>query len=101
MNLSEKGWFKDFVKKRSTPKPDKIDDKESYIYRAVQPLGLMYGHPVIPKEFNTAEFIELDHADKMKLVLLEGFINTAVMPSNYVLPNDPEDFCSLPFERNS
>lgn len=92
MNLSEKGWFKDFVKQRSTPKPDKIDDKESYIYRAVQPLGLMYGHPVIPKEFNTAEFIELDHADKMKLVLLEGFINTAVMPSNYVLPNDPEDF---------
>lgn len=92
MNLSEKGWFKDFVKLRSTPKPDKIKDKESYIYRAVQPSGLMYGHPVIPKEFNTAEFIELGHVDKMKLVLLEGFINTAVMPLKTDIPDDPEEF---------
>ena len=92
MNLSGKGWFKDFVKLRSTPKPDKIKDKESYIYRALQPSGLMYGHPVIPKEFNSPEFIELDHTDKMKLVLLEGFINTAVMPSASVIPDDPEDF---------
>jgi uncharacterized tellurite resistance protein B-like protein len=92
MNLSEKGWFRDLVRLRAAPSPGQIDDKESYLYSTIQPSGLMYGHPIVPKEFNSTEFIELDQSSKMKLVLIEGFIKTAVMPSQGMIPKDAEEF---------
>ena len=92
MNLSEKGWFRDFVEKRSAPTPGDHQDKETYMYSTIQPSGLMYGHPIIPKEFSSSEFIELDQSSKMKLVLIEGFIKTAVMPSSSLIPDDADEF---------
>ena len=94
MNLEEKGWFKKLIGAQveaSKAKGDK-KDKDKYIYKSTHSTGLIYGHPVLPKEYKTAEFLEMPMQDKLKIVLLDGFINTAIIPSEEHIPDDPDEF---------
>jgi hypothetical protein len=92
MNLSEKGWFKRLISSQAGLAEDKIDDKNEYLYKTSHNSGLIYGHPVLPKEFKSAEFLEMTLPAKLKLVLLDGFIKTAVFPSDELIPDDPDEF---------
>ena len=92
MNLSEKGWFKRLISSQSVVAEEKMSDKSEYLYKTSHNTGLIYGHPVLPKEFKSAEFLELSQPAKLKLVLLDGFIKTAVFPSDELIPDDPDEF---------
>ena len=92
MNLSEKGWFKRLISSQAGVAEDKLDDKNEYLYKTAHNSGLIYGHPVLPKEFKNAEFLEMSQSAKLKLVLLDGFIKTAVFPTNELIPDDPDEF---------
>jgi len=92
MDLEQKGWFKRLLEVYSIKNKEVKNDKPSYLYKEIQPTGLMYGQPSLPKEFKTAEFRELDTAGKMKIVLLNGFIKTAIFPSDDLIPDDPDQF---------
>jgi len=92
MNLSEKGWFKRLISSQSVVAEEKMDDKNEYLYKTSHNSGLIYGHPVLPKEFKSPEFLELSQPAKLKLVLLDGFIKTAVFPSDQLIPEDPDEF---------
>ena len=92
MNLSEKGWFKRLISSQAGLAENKIDDLNEYLYKTSHNSGLIYGHPVLPKEFKSAEFLEMPQPAKLKLVLLDGFIKTAVFPSDEHIPDDPDEF---------
>jgi hypothetical protein len=92
MNLSEKGWFKRLITSQTVMPTDKIDDRREYLYKTSHNSGLIYGHPVLSKEFKSPEFLELSQSAKLKLVLLDGFIKTAVFPSDQLIPEDPDEF---------
>jgi len=92
MILSEKGWFKQLINSQVGLDKEQFADKQEYLYKSSHSSGLIYGHPVIPKEFMTAEFLEMPQSAKLKLVLLDGFIKTAIFPSDEVIPEDPDDF---------
>jgi hypothetical protein len=92
MNLSEKGWFKNLIQSETSKLEDKIADKNKYLYKSTHSSGLIYGHPVLPKEFKSAEFLELSQGEKLKLVVLDGFIKTAIFPSDELIPEDPDEF---------
>jgi hypothetical protein len=92
MNLSEKGWFKRLITSQTGVSTDKMDDRLEYLYKTSHNSGLIYGHPVLLKEFKSAEFLELSQSAKLKLVLLDGFIKTAVFPSAELIPVDPDEF---------
>ena len=92
MNLSEKGWFKQLINSQVGLDDENLEDKHEYLYKSSHSSGLIYGHPVLPKEFMTAEFLEMPQAAKLKLVLIDGFIKTAIFPSKEVIPEDPDEF---------
>ena len=92
MNLSDKGWFKKLISTQVGLEEEKLSDKDEYLYKTSHSNGLIYGHPVLPKEFKSAEFLEMSQQAKLKLVLLDGFIKTAVFPSDEVIPDDPDEF---------
>ncbi|MEN8248454.1 MAG: hypothetical protein ABFS32_05945, partial [Bacteroidota bacterium] len=92
MNLEEKGWFKRLISAQAAADKEKSDEKDKYIYKSTHSSGLIYGHPVLPKEYKTAEFMELPSPDKLKVVLLDGFIKTTVFPSDDFIPDDPDEF---------
>lgn len=96
MDLSEKGWFSELLKSKQPPVPKEVsENKSEFIYKTIQPSGLMYGHPILPKEYVTEEFLGLDSSEKLKVVLLDGFVKTAVFPSDAVIPTDPEEYVSF------
>jgi hypothetical protein len=92
MTLSEKGWFKNLISSQAVSPEQKIEDKNEYLYKTTHSSGLIYGHPVLPKEYKNPKFLELSPSDKLKLVVLDGFIKTAIFPSNEIIPNDPDEF---------
>ncbi len=92
MDLSEKGWFSELLKNKQPETENKIKDKNEYIYKSIQPSGLMYGHPILPKEYVSEDFLELENSEKLKIVLLDGFIKTAIFPSDAVVPTDPDEY---------
>ena len=92
MNLSEKGWFKTLINNQVGLEEGNLEDKHEYLYKNSHSSGLIYGHPVLPKEFMSAEFLELPQSAKLKLVLIDGFIKTAIFPSNEIIPDDPDEF---------
>ncbi len=92
MNLSEKGWFKQLINAQVGIAESEINDKNEYLYRTSHYSGLIYGHPVLPKEFKSAEFLEQSQSQKLKLVLLDGFIKTSLFPSKEHIPADPDEF---------
>jgi ribosomal protein L7/L12 len=95
MDLSEKGWFSELLKNKQ-PEPSKeVEDKSEFIYKSIQPSGLMYGHPILPKEYVSEDFLGLESNEKLKIVLLDGFVKTAVLPSEAVIPTDPDEYVSF------
>ncbi len=92
MNLSEKGWFKKLIGSQAADLAPIKDDRNKYLYRATHSNGLLYGHPVLPREFKTPEFLELPENEKFKLILLDGFIKTAIFPDEEIIPQDPDAF---------
>ncbi len=92
MDLSEKGWFSELLKSKQSVKTEHSKEKNQFIYKAIQPSGLMYGHPILPKEYVTEDFLGLDSTDKLKIVLLDGFIKTAIFPSDVIIPTDPDEY---------
>ena len=92
MNLSEKGWFKRLISSQVGLEDENLDDKHEYLYKKAHSSGLIYGHPVLPKEFMSAEFLEMPQTAKLKLVLIDGFIKTAIFPSEELIPDDPDEF---------
>ncbi len=92
MDLSEKGWFTELLKNKQPAIEKKIEDKREFIYKSLQPSGLMYGHPILPKEYVKEEFLSLENSEKLKIVLLDGFVKTAIFPSNSVVPTDPDEY---------
>lgn len=94
MNLSEKGWFKKLLSSQHSLSSVDLENKNEYLYKSSHSSGLIYGHPVLPKEFRTAEFMELSQSAKLKLVLLDGFIKTAIFPSKDLIPEEPDEFVS-------
>ena len=96
MDLSEKGWFSELLKsKKPQPPKEVLENKSEFIYKTIQPSGLMYGHPILPKEYVSEEFLALDPSEKLKVVLLDGFVKTAVFPSDAVIPTDPDEYVSF------
>lgn len=92
MDLSEKGWFKNLISSQTRDTDDEIADKNKYLYKSAHKSGLIYGHPVLPKEYRSPEFLELPQSEKLKLVVLDGFIKTAIFPSDEMIPEDPDAF---------
>lgn len=92
MNLADKGWFKQLISSQLGTSEENLADKHEVLYKHSHSSGLIYGHPVLPKEFMTAEFLEMPQAAKLKLILLDGFIKTAIFPSDEVIPDDPDEF---------
>ena len=95
MDLSEKGWFSDLLKTKQPEPSEQLDDKGEFIYKSIQPSGLMYGHPILPKEYVSEDFLGLASSEKLKIVLLDGFVKTAVLPSDSVIPTDPDEYVSF------
>ena len=95
MDLSEKGWFSDLLKSKQPEPSEQLDDKGEFIYKSIQPSGLMYGHPILPKEYVSEDFLGLGSSEKLKIVLLDGFVKTAVMPSDSVIPTDPDEYVNF------
>ncbi|VAW28781.1 hypothetical protein MNBD_BACTEROID06-305 [hydrothermal vent metagenome] len=92
MDLSEKGWFTELLKNKQPAIEEKVEDKSEFIYKSLQPSGLMYGHPILPKEYVKEEFLSLENSEKLKIVLLDGFVKTAIFPSDSVVPTDPDEY---------
>ncbi|MEM7369963.1 MAG: LETM1 domain-containing protein [Bacteroidota bacterium] len=85
MNPGERGWLKPFIahKKHALriPAADpslrlirKVSDSYEFLYKLIQPTGLMYGHPIsfigTPHPLN----LEWSEKDKIKVLLAEGYI---------------------------
>ncbi len=92
MDLSEKGWFIELLKNKQPTVKKNVENKGEFIYKSLQPSGLMYGHPILPKEYVKEEFLSLENSEKLKIVLLDGFVKTAIFPSNSVVPTDPNEY---------
>ena len=95
MDLSEKGWFSELLKNKQHPPKAVVDDKSEFIYKSLQPSGLMYGHPILPKEYINEDFLGLDSSEKLKIVLLDGFVKTAIFPSESVVPTNPDEYVNF------
>lgn len=95
MDLSEKGWFSELLKSKQPEPNEQLDDSNEFIYKSIQPSGLMYGHPILPKEYISEDFLGLDSSEKLKIVLLDGFVKTAVLPSDDVIPTDPDEYVNF------
>ena len=58
MTLSEKGWFKNLISTQAVTPGEKVEDKNEYLYKTTHSSGLIYGHPVLPKEYKNPKFLE-------------------------------------------
>lgn len=92
MNLSEKGWFKEFVQLKSQQFETNNLEPEHDLYKKLQPSGVLYGYPSVLRDIDSPATFEMDRSTKMKLVLLEGFIQSSIIPSKEVVPEEPEEF---------
>ncbi|UII28157.1 TerB family tellurite resistance protein [Fulvivirga maritima] len=81
MNPSKKGWVREFLEERKESFLYNINHKvkgqnpDQSFYGLIQPTGIMYGYPVntIDDEHQNS----WDHEDKVKIILLDTFINIA------------------------
>jgi len=92
MNLSENGWFRNLISSQTITPEGLTGDKSKHIYKATRNSGLIYGHPVLPKEYKSPDFLELPEDEKLKLVLLDGFIKTVVFPAKESIPSEADEF---------
>ncbi len=98
MELNEKGWLGNYLAfrqkniKPDTREPDYIKQKEQRLYRNIQPMGLMYGHPVIPKHIVTDKLDQLSINERMKVVFVECFIKSNDIDPGLLADEDQTDF---------
>lgn len=90
---SDKGWLKEYLDFRKNLFQDisrrrKASHPEHSLYRILQPLGLMYGQTVGGIEHPSTD--EWDEKDKMKILLAESLISSALLFHNKPI-NTPED----------
>lgn len=97
--MKEKGWIKDYLHIRNQYTLQKeferlsaIDSStynpEKFLYQLLQPTGIMYGHPTrLPLEIKpllrALHIDALSEADKARIVLLEGFLHSALTSPRY------------------
>jgi len=99
MNLNEKGWlgnYLEFRQKVIKPRIQQPDDHfnltDQRLYRTIQPTGIMYGHPVIPEHIVTDKFDQLSVNERMKVVLLECFIQSNARDPGLLNDENQKDF---------
>ncbi len=99
MDFNENGWLKKYLNIRNNQilqreyqriSAQAISEKgiEQVMYQFVKPTGLMYGHPVeVPFKYKSLSRIlkvdNLNNADKVKIVLVECFLNSALASPRY------------------
>jgi len=90
MNPEEKGWLNRYLEfrsnaepvenlKKSFPRALDLDFQEQSLYRIIQPTGLMYGHPIQLPYLRHPQMSEWSPTGKMKVILTESFINSALL----------------------
>jgi len=87
MKLKDKGWLKDYlvlrrglVKDVATEDGYKASHPEHALYRILQPTGLMYGQSF--GELNIPEAEKLDRKNRLRILLAESFISSALLSHN-------------------
>ncbi len=99
MDFSEKGWLKRYLYVRNNHILQReyqrlsiqavaTHDLEQAMYQFVQSTGLLYGHPVkVPFKYKSLaralKVDDLSDADKIKIILVESFINSALASPRY------------------
>lgn len=100
MNLNESGWLKNYIKFRQSNLSVETDayqikqialKDDQLMYRHAQPSGIMYGHPIVPDQFST-ELKHLSVQERMKLVLIENFIQSNKFDKELLDQANTEDF---------
>ena len=91
MNKLEKGWLENYLKFRQDllkQNADKLKGKSAHpehsLYRILQPTGLMYGYSF------SDETEKLDEKDKMKILLAESLIASALLYSEKPVATEEE-----------
>ncbi|MCZ8353728.1 MAG: LETM1 domain-containing protein [Cyclobacteriaceae bacterium] len=91
MNKLEKGWLENYLKFRQDllkQNADKLKGKSAHpehsLYRILQPTGLMYGYSF------SEETEKLDEKDKMKILLAESLIASALLYSEKPVATEEE-----------
>ncbi len=82
MNPSEKGWLKKYLnyRKRQLQLGEQgelvaaAQNGEEFLYRMVQPTGLMYGHPLRFMDDVHPRFVEWDEKERTKILFVESYI---------------------------
>ncbi|MBN8576443.1 MAG: TerB family tellurite resistance protein [Cytophagales bacterium] len=93
MNPGEKGWLKEYLEFRQHLLNDLTSEAriahhpEQSLYRVIQPSGLMYGQPV---GLDAPEFTAWDEKDRMKILLAESLINSALLFHNKAIQSPEE-----------
>jgi len=107
MNPGQKGWLKEyldfrrdeFVNDNNSADIKKGRHPDESLYSVVQPTGLMYGQPITRhEEQKDAEF--WNHKDRLKVLLAESFINSALLFQDEEIKN-AEEFSEMILETTS
>ena len=99
MNFSEKGWLRTYLYirnnhilqreyQRISIQAIASHDLEQAMYQFVQSTGLMYGHPArVPFKYKSLARVlkvdDLSDANKIKIILVESFLNSALASPRY------------------
>lgn len=94
MNPGEKGWLKEYLDFRKDILKDLSEDvkrsahPDHSLYRVIQPTGLMYGQPVGTIDHPESE--GWDEKDRMKILLAESLISSALLFHDKPIKNPDE-----------
>ncbi len=99
MDLNEKGWLGNYLAFRQNAinpellkSRDLPQQKDEIIYRTIQPMGIMYGHPVLPDYISSEKLENISVNERMKVVLLECFIQSSDFEPELLLDKNSIDF---------
>lgn len=94
MNPRTKGWLSAYVVFRKsllmevTGEGNRAAHPEFSLYKVIQPTGLMYGQPVPP--FSFSEAANWKTRDRVKILLAEGLINSALLYHEKIVTESAE-----------
>ena len=93
MNPGEKGWLKEYLDFRKDLLKDlngnmRSPHPEHSLYKVIQPTGLMYGQPLGNIGLQEAE--NWDEKDRMKILLAESLICSALLFHDKQIKNEDE-----------
>jgi hypothetical protein len=108
MNPGQKGWLKEYLDFRREEYVNGNDSSgikkgrhpDESLYSVVQPTGLMYGQPITTDEEKSSEAGSWGEKDKLKVLLAESFINSALLFQTEEIKN-AEDFSEMILETTS